>query len=200
MKNPQKLCRRKLDLLTCARVPFLVLRQKSRIQYIREDDQNSSFFVRQVAARQKFNMITMLKDSQGHKLESFEAISNVLVNHFVGSLGTIDENVEVVQDNLLKEVLGVELTVDMHNSFVSPVTNKEIKDVVFSMNGNKAPGLDDYSARFFQLMFQCIEIADCASAVYLGAFLRAATAFLGAITTALLPILFNNDAVTVLPS
>ncbi|KAK9012782.1 hypothetical protein V6N11_040817 [Hibiscus sabdariffa] len=161
MKNPQKLCRRKLDLLTCARVPFLVLRQKSRIQYIREDDQNSSFFVRQVAARQKFNMITMLKDSQGHKLESFEAISNVLVNHFVGSLGTIDENVEVVQDNLLKEGL--------------------IKTLL-------------------QLMFQCIEIADCASAVYLGAFLRAATAFLGAITTALLPILFNNDAVTVLPS
>ncbi|KAK9016705.1 hypothetical protein V6N11_079200 [Hibiscus sabdariffa] len=74
-------------------------------------------------------MITMLKDSQGHKLESFEAISNELVNHFVGSLGAIDENVEVVQDNLLKEVLGVELTVDMQNSLVSPVTNEEIKDV-----------------------------------------------------------------------
>ncbi|KAK8669434.1 hypothetical protein V6N13_106865 [Hibiscus sabdariffa] len=73
----------------------------------------------------------MLKDSQGHKLESFETISNELINHFVGSLGAIDENVEVVQDNLLKEVLGVELTVDMKKRLVSPVTNKEIKDVVF---------------------------------------------------------------------
>ncbi|KAK8633411.1 hypothetical protein V6N13_014257 [Hibiscus sabdariffa] len=131
-------------------------RHKSRIQYIREGDKNSSFFFRQVAARQKFSMITMLKDSQGHKLESFEAISNELVNHFVGSLGAIDENVEVVQDNLLKEVLGVELTVDMQNSLVSPVTNEEIKDVVFSMNGNKAPGPDGYSARFFSAVSSAV--------------------------------------------
>ncbi|KAK8714613.1 hypothetical protein V6N13_041964 [Hibiscus sabdariffa] len=115
-------------------------RQKSRIQYIREGDQNSSFFFRQVAARQKFNMITMLKGSQGHKLESFEAISNELVNHFVGSLGAIDENMEVVvQDNLLKEVLGVKLTVDMQNNLVFPVTNKEIKDVVFFHEQKQSP-------------------------------------------------------------
>ncbi|KAK8672298.1 hypothetical protein V6N13_110671 [Hibiscus sabdariffa] len=76
----------------------------------------------------------MLKDSQGHRLESFEAISNELANHFVGSLGAIDENVEVVQDNLLKEILGVELTVDMQNYLASVFINKEIKDVIFSMN------------------------------------------------------------------
>ncbi|KAK8627466.1 hypothetical protein V6N13_135077 [Hibiscus sabdariffa] len=89
------------DLHDLYRAEEHFFRHKSRIQYIREGDQNSDFFFRQVAIRQKFNMITMLKDSQGHMLESFEAISNELINHFVGSLRAIDENVEVVQDNLL---------------------------------------------------------------------------------------------------
>ncbi|KAK8643816.1 hypothetical protein V6N13_013093 [Hibiscus sabdariffa] len=67
-------------------------------------------------------------DSQGFNLDTFESISGELVRFFSGSLGVVDDNVEHVSDDLLKELLGVELTVEMQNSLIAPVTNKEIKD------------------------------------------------------------------------
>ncbi|GKG20243.1 hypothetical protein Tco_0380044, partial [Tanacetum coccineum] len=36
------------------------------------------------------------------------------------------------------------------NYMVRPVTDKEIKDAMFSINDNKAPGPDGFSAKFFK--------------------------------------------------
>ncbi|KAL4335870.1 hypothetical protein GQ457_07G012740 [Hibiscus cannabinus] len=41
----------------------------------------------------------------------------------------------------------------MKSSLVSLFTSKKIKDVVFGMNGNKAPGPDEYPTKFFQISF-----------------------------------------------
>ncbi|KAK9030462.1 hypothetical protein V6N11_031889 [Hibiscus sabdariffa] len=109
-----------------------------------------------VAVRQRANSIRVLQDSQGSNLDTFESISGELVRFFSGSLGVVDDNVEPVSDDLLKELLGVELTAEMQNSLIAPVTNKEIKDVIFTMNGNKAPGPDRYSAKFFQVAWSIV--------------------------------------------
>ncbi|KAK8661621.1 hypothetical protein V6N13_091219 [Hibiscus sabdariffa] len=45
-----------------------------------------------------------------------------------------------VPDTLLRDILGVELYIEMHESLVAPVTLKEIKDVVFAMNGRNCTG------------------------------------------------------------
>ncbi|KAK9024783.1 hypothetical protein V6N11_004936 [Hibiscus sabdariffa] len=63
--------------------------------------------------------------------------------------GVVDPNVTAISDSLLKEILGVELSTEMADSLISPITRKEIKDVLFAMNGNKAPGSYGYSAKFF---------------------------------------------------
>ncbi|KAK8703605.1 hypothetical protein V6N13_047255 [Hibiscus sabdariffa] len=96
----------------------------------------------QVAARQKFNSIKFLENAQGHKLNTFEEISGELIQHFTKALGTANGNVGLISDALLREILGVELSANMKDSLVAPVTSKEIKDVIFSMNGSKAPGPD----------------------------------------------------------
>ncbi|KAK8634135.1 hypothetical protein V6N13_014964 [Hibiscus sabdariffa] len=90
------------------------------------------------------------QDRNGRRLETYEDISQEFVQFFTDLLGSFDENVEVIHDDLLREILDVEITADMQSCLVAPVTQKEIKDVVFSMNGNKAPRLDGYSTRFFQ--------------------------------------------------
>ncbi|KAK8557333.1 hypothetical protein V6N13_013607 [Hibiscus sabdariffa] len=118
------------------------LRQKSRIQYVKEGDQNSAYFFRYVTTRQKANMVQVLSDENGRRLESFEAISSELIKHFQNSFGVVDPNVTAISDSLLKEILGVELSTEMADSLISPITRKEIKDVLFAMNGNKAHGPD----------------------------------------------------------
>ncbi|KAK9033920.1 hypothetical protein V6N11_050100 [Hibiscus sabdariffa] len=73
-------------------------------------------------------------NDQGRKLESFEDISGELVQFFSSSSGTVDSNVKPVSDALLRDILGIELSVEMRESLVAPVTLNEIKDVVFAMN------------------------------------------------------------------
>ncbi|KAK8692611.1 hypothetical protein V6N13_076067 [Hibiscus sabdariffa] len=131
---------RELNKLYKAEEKFL--RQKSRIQYVKEGDQNSAYFFRYVTARQKANMVQVLSDENGRRLESFEAISSELIKHFQNSFGVVDPNVTAISDSLLKEILGVELSTEMADSLIPPITRKEIKDVLFAMNGNKAPGPD----------------------------------------------------------
>ncbi|KAK8627623.1 hypothetical protein V6N13_135230 [Hibiscus sabdariffa] len=105
---------------------------------------------KKVAARQKANTIIVLHDDQGQRFDTFDGISNELVQFFSNSLGTIDPEVNLVSDVLLKDILRVELTPEMGDSLVAPVTHKEIRDVIFAMNGNKAHGPDGYFAKFFQ--------------------------------------------------
>ncbi|KAK8502077.1 hypothetical protein V6N12_012531 [Hibiscus sabdariffa] len=105
----------------------------------------------QVNARQSFNSVRALHDLHGHKLESFDSISSELVRHFTEALGTVDQNVVPFSDELLKELVGVEISADMRDLLVALVTSKEIKGVLFAMNGNKAPSPYRYPASFFQL-------------------------------------------------
>ncbi|KAK8665564.1 hypothetical protein V6N13_005730 [Hibiscus sabdariffa] len=113
------------------------LRQKSRVQFIKEGDNNSAYFFRQVAARQSFNTVKVLHDMQGQKHDTFEGISAEFVRHFSEALGVVDPNVVPFSDEMLKEILELELTDVMQDHLVAPVTPKEIKDVLFAMNGMK---------------------------------------------------------------
>ncbi|KAK8540847.1 hypothetical protein V6N13_038590 [Hibiscus sabdariffa] len=140
-----------LELTQLLRAEGKFFRQKSRVHFIKEGDNNSTYFFRQVNARQSFNSVRALHDLHGHKLESFDSISSELVRHFTEALGTVDQNVVPFSDELLKELVGVEISADMRDLLVALVTSKEIKGVLFAMNGNKAPSPYRYPASFFQL-------------------------------------------------
>ncbi|KAK8667936.1 hypothetical protein V6N13_105409 [Hibiscus sabdariffa] len=97
----------------------------------------------------KANTIHSLQDRNGVRLDTFEAISGKFIQFFSESLGAMDSNVEVLPDDLLREILDTELSTEMQNHLVAPVTQKEIKDVLFSMNGNKASGPDGFFGQVF---------------------------------------------------
>ncbi|KAK8655733.1 hypothetical protein V6N13_108300 [Hibiscus sabdariffa] len=62
------------------------------------------------------------KNGKGSKQKQGGAISSDLVKHFSSSLGVVDTNVIGVSDGLLRDILGVELSAEMKNSLVAPVT------------------------------------------------------------------------------
>ena len=69
-------------------------KQKSRIKWLKEGDQNTKYFHGMMAARQKRNTISVLTDLEGHKLISYHQISNEAVTFFQKLIGTVDEKVE----------------------------------------------------------------------------------------------------------
>ncbi|KAK8592784.1 hypothetical protein V6N13_063349 [Hibiscus sabdariffa] len=70
-------------------------------------------------------------------------------------LGTVDGHVENFSDDLLKQILGVELTNEMQDLLVAPVTRKEIKDVLFSKNAFSPPRIS--ASSFLSVSLEILE-------------------------------------------
>ncbi|KAK8618341.1 hypothetical protein V6N13_132335 [Hibiscus sabdariffa] len=119
-----------------------LLYQKSRIQFLKEGDQNIGYYFRQVAVRQKVNTIKALQNDHGQWVESYDGIFEVLVQFFSNFLSVTDSSVQGISNGLLRDILGVEFTPEMQSSLIAPITRKEIRDVLFAMKGDKAPGPD----------------------------------------------------------
>ncbi|KAK8702973.1 hypothetical protein V6N13_021307 [Hibiscus sabdariffa] len=122
------------ELRNLERAEEMFYLQKSRVQYVREDDQNTAFFFRRVVVRQKKSTIQTLQNRHGQKLDTFEAISVELVDYFSSSLGVVDGNVEKFPDGLIQEILGCGISESMKSGLVTCVTDTEIKDVLFGMD------------------------------------------------------------------
>ncbi|KAK8659264.1 hypothetical protein V6N13_029471 [Hibiscus sabdariffa] len=110
-----------MDLKALIMAEESYFRQKSMIQFVKEGDQNTSFFFRKVQIQQKANTITSLQNNDGVKLVSFGDISNEFVKFFTDFLRSVDDSVDRFPDDLLKQILVAELTAEMKNALVAPL-------------------------------------------------------------------------------
>ncbi|KAK8708683.1 hypothetical protein V6N13_059721 [Hibiscus sabdariffa] len=83
---------RELKVLSLAEEKFF--KQKFRVQFVNEDDQNTVFFFRRVKVQHKANFVSSLQSWQRVKLETFDVIYNEFIKFFTEQLGTVDGNVE----------------------------------------------------------------------------------------------------------
>ncbi|GJU07175.1 putative RNA-directed DNA polymerase, eukaryota, reverse transcriptase zinc-binding domain protein [Tanacetum coccineum] len=73
-----------------ARDEEMVLRQKTKIQWLKDGDQNSAYFHNSLQGRMFRSRIEVVYDSEGHKYEG-DYIASKFVDHFSKFLGTEDE-------------------------------------------------------------------------------------------------------------
>ena len=131
-------------------------KQKSRIKWLKEGDQNTKYFHGMMAARQKRNTISVLTDLEGHKLISYDQMSNEAVTFFQKLIGTVDEKVEGCPQPLLQELLGVSLPEEAIPELIRQVTPEEVKSSMFSIGSDKSPGLDGYTSHFFKAAWHIV--------------------------------------------
>ncbi|WZZ20441.1 hypothetical protein YC2023_121828 [Brassica napus] len=81
----EKLCAEKLQHLR--RVEEAYFHQKSRIQWLKEGDQNTSFYHKVALARNYFNAIHELTDLNGITVSSPEAVGLLAIYYFINVLG-----------------------------------------------------------------------------------------------------------------
>ncbi|XP_050215029.1 uncharacterized protein LOC126666115 [Mercurialis annua] len=117
-----------------------ILRQKSRMNWIKLGDQNNKFFHKSVKMRQSRLKIINLKLSNGENSGDIDVIKVDILNHFKRFLGTKNE----MGANFKYEVLrdGPIITEEESSSMTIPVSNDEIKRSLFLINDEKAPGPD----------------------------------------------------------
>ncbi|XP_010549577.1 PREDICTED: uncharacterized protein LOC104820715 [Tarenaya hassleriana] len=132
------------------------LRQKSRIRWLKEGDQNTRFFHRVSVARQASNAIRFLVTDAGTKVYDVPTMKQMAVDHFKQILGSCDESLVGWSIQQAKEILDYRCPELMGCLLTAIPSDEDIKAEVFNLPKSKAPGPDEYSAEFFTSCWETI--------------------------------------------
>ncbi|GJS17916.1 RNA-directed DNA polymerase, eukaryota, reverse transcriptase zinc-binding domain protein [Tanacetum coccineum] len=123
-----------------------LLAQKAKVDWLTEEDKNSSFFHKVIKGRRSRNRVATIYDEEGNYFEG-DDVPKQFVNHFQKFLGMPSICSDIVMTNdLFCNVLTPKEAVWM----VRNVTNDEVKDAMFDIGDNRALGPDGYTSMFFK--------------------------------------------------
>ncbi|GJY15597.1 putative nucleotidyltransferase, ribonuclease H [Tanacetum coccineum] len=115
-----------------------LLFQKCKIKWLSYGDKNNSYFHKMLKGRNQRNRIQVIHDPKGQRFEE-DQVATQFVNHFQNFL-RINMPVSPISD--CEELFTTKLSMEEANQMVMPITDKEIRKAMFSIDDNKAPRLD----------------------------------------------------------
>jgi hypothetical protein len=126
-------------------------KQKSRVKWLKEGDKCTKFFHLMANSNKRFNSIESLiidgslssnpDDIRDHAANYYESL-------FTESLSWRPRLDDLEFDSL---------SAGEASSLEAPFLEREVKDVIFGMDGNKAPGPDGFSMAFFQACWEVLK-------------------------------------------
>ncbi|XP_074288589.1 uncharacterized protein LOC141613746 [Silene latifolia] len=143
--HAEKECATELKVLNKARNSYLA--QKSKENWVKEGDANTSFFHSSIKKRRMRNRVFNVKDMEGKLCSTPEDIKSAFEDYYLKLLGTST----TVQPVSKKVVKTSKLLNAVHQDILlKPVTDGEVKEAMFSIPGGKAPGPDGFNSQFFK--------------------------------------------------
>jgi hypothetical protein len=121
-------------------------KQRSRIEWLREGDRNTSFFQAKSRERARSNRISALKREDGSIVTTQEEMETTALE-FYSNLFTQQE---VLDPGPILACVPERVSPEMNEQLLKPFTTEEVRKAVFMMGANKAPGLDGLTAGFYQ--------------------------------------------------
>ena len=121
-------------------------RQRSRQLWLTLGDSNTGYFHASTKARKSRNRMTVLEDDNGVPWFEEDQIAAVICKYF-DHIFTSDSfnGLQTVEKSLQPCV-----TAEMNEELIKEPTMEEIKEAIFAIHPDKAPGPDGFSASFFQ--------------------------------------------------
>jgi hypothetical protein len=144
------------ELFVCEEI---MARQRSRVEWLREGDRNTSFFHARASARKRTNKISTLRREDGSLCESQGEMKG-MVQQFYEHLFT-SENCD--SEDAVLDSIPVKVTADMNADLCKTYTDDEIEAALFQMGPTKAPGPDGFPALFYQTHWEFFKSDICAA-------------------------------------
>ncbi|GJS42362.1 hypothetical protein Tco_0567405, partial [Tanacetum coccineum] len=121
------------------------LKQKAKFYWLKEGDSNSAYFHKAVKSRVSRSRIDVVTNGDGVLFEN-ENVPSAFVDHYEAFLGQAADNDGFNDANLFKNCLEEQEALFM----VRSISDREVKEALFSMGDDKSPGPDGYTAAFFK--------------------------------------------------
>jgi hypothetical protein len=128
-------------------------RMKSRALWLQDGDKNTAFFHKHTQSRINYNSIEEIH-WQEQVYRDAHSIKEAAHSHFKNLYSATSTDDLDPLAYPISEVPNL-ITGDENHALNRPISDKEIRQVVFSMHPDKAPGPDGFTARFFT---QCWDI------------------------------------------
>ncbi|KAJ8432352.1 hypothetical protein Cgig2_014971 [Carnegiea gigantea] len=140
-----------LDILDSS---IMLMRQQSKLEWINSGDHYTKLFFAKMKQRKQANCICSLNDDKGNRIEGFTEVTSLMTEYYKKLIGDQTERRAHISDEIMQA--GPGLTTEQQILLCSEVTNKEIKEVFFSIPNEKSRGPDGYSSGFFKAAWQDI--------------------------------------------
>ena len=140
-----KLLRSKLSFLKFAENQFFS--QKIKCKYLKESDRGTKFFHALMGQNHRRNFIPAIMCRNGNLSSSLKAVGDEFVAYYQQLLGTSKSTIPIDSDVIS---CGPCIPSSSHSLLLSPVSAEDIRQAVFSIDNDKAPGPDGYSSFFFK--------------------------------------------------
>ena len=125
-----------------------IAKQKSRINWLKLGDRNTAFFHHSMRRRQNRNCITSVKLENGSFSREEEDIKTGYVEFFKRLYGSQRSRASM-ETSKANELVAKKLSSVQKQMLSIPISDMEIKETIFSLGKNKAPGPDGYTTEFY---------------------------------------------------
>eukprot|EP00253_Pinus_taeda_P008507 PITA_08507 len=134
----------------------ILWKQKSRVQWLREGEQNTKFFHRSTRDHRSANRILELKNNAREILKNHNDISALLSDHF----NSIAQEPPINREEAIKELTGAIpkcITSDQNWALCREISMEEVEEAIRSMPNDKAPGPDGFTINFYKACWNTVK-------------------------------------------
>lgn len=135
-----------LSLLRAYKAEEDFWKQRSRQLWLALGDKNTRYFHASTKTRKARNKITVIEDSEGVPVYEDEKIVLVISDYF----NKIFTSSNPPSAEIVAQALSPCIPTETNERLIAPPTALEVKEALFVIHPDKAPGPDGFSASFFQ--------------------------------------------------
>lgn len=144
--NFRKMSELKLELEKSFREEEIFWKEQSKFSWMRDGDNNMSFFHGSVQTRKMRNKISYLVNGNGVEQFDEDAKGKIVVDYF----SILFQTSQPDNDDELLEGFEAKVTPAMNRDLIKPVTETGIHRAVKAIKGDSAPGINGMTGKNFQ--------------------------------------------------
>ncbi|KAJ9557020.1 hypothetical protein OSB04_011634 [Centaurea solstitialis] len=130
----------------------LAMRQRAKVHWLREGDANTRFFHNVVKERRHYNQVRSVCRNDGVFVYD-EDVPWAFVDHLKGYMGSMDESLDPLMP---MEWFHNKLSLRDSLFIIRPILDSEIRDAMFQIGKDKAPGSDGFTSIFFKAAWEVV--------------------------------------------